>query len=187
MVRWIEAGEKEGWPEGAIYGAWRYFPLDKLYPLTLGFFAGAALTTLVIMRRPKYRFIGALSLPILTVILVLAIFLGNEYRTLPAVLDSYWRPIHVTIATVGYGVCLVSFGLAFAHLRQIDLRHTEIDLHGVEGFEIHQVLAGIDIIPKRDEAEPRHAGESQGSRCADASANTRRARTRIASMLGWRT
>ena len=116
MVRWIEAGEKEGWQTGAINGAWRYFPLDNLYPLTLGFCAGAALTSLVIMRRPKYQFLGALSLPIITVILVLAIFLGNEYRTLPAVLDSYWRPIHVTIATVGYGVCLVSFGLAFAYL-----------------------------------------------------------------------
>lgn len=122
MIRWIEAGEKEGWQTGAINGAWRYFPLDNLYPLTLGFCAGAALTTLVIMRRPKYQFLGALSLPIITVILVLAIFLGNEYRTLPAVLDSYWRPIHVTIATVGYGVCLVSFGLAFAYLLKDGIR-----------------------------------------------------------------
>ena len=122
MVRWIEAGEREGWQTGAINGAWRYFPLDNLYPLTLGFCAGAALTTLVIMRRPKYQFIGALSLPVITVILTLAIFLGNEYRTLPAVLDSYWRPIHVTIATVGYGVCLVSFGLAFAYLLKDGIR-----------------------------------------------------------------
>jgi ABC-type transport system involved in cytochrome c biogenesis permease subunit len=122
MVRWIEAGEKEGWQTGAINGAWRYFPLDNLYPLTLGFCCGAALTTLVIMRRPKYQFLGALSLPIITVILTLAMFLGNEYRTLPAVLDSYWRPIHVTIATVGYGVCLVSFGLAFAYLLKDGIR-----------------------------------------------------------------
>ena len=36
MIRWIEAGEAEGWKAG-INGVWRYFPLDNLYPLTLGF------------------------------------------------------------------------------------------------------------------------------------------------------
>jgi ABC-type transport system involved in cytochrome c biogenesis permease subunit len=55
-------------------------------------------------------------MPILAVILTLGVFLGNEIRTLQPVLDSYWRPIHVSIATIGYGVCLVSFGLAFAYL-----------------------------------------------------------------------
>ncbi|HET9528805.1 MAG TPA: cytochrome c biogenesis protein CcsA, partial [Blastocatellia bacterium] len=125
MMRWIEAGEAEGWKEG-INGIWRYFPLDNLYPLTLGFVAGAALTTLVIMRNPKYQFVGALSMPIAVVILVLAMFLGNDIRTLPPILDSYWRPIHVSIATVGYGVCLVSFGLAFAYLLKDGVRSEAI-------------------------------------------------------------
>jgi hypothetical protein len=53
MMRWVEAGDAEGWKEG-INGAWRYFPLDNLYPLTLGFCAGAAVTTLLIIRKPKY-------------------------------------------------------------------------------------------------------------------------------------
>jgi ABC-type transport system involved in cytochrome c biogenesis permease subunit len=113
MMRWVEAGDAEGWKAG-INGAWRYFPLDNLYPLTLGFCAGAAVTTLLIIRKPKYEFLGAMSMPIVTVVLTLAIFLGNEIRTLPPILDSYWRPIHVSIATVAYGVCLVSFGIAFA-------------------------------------------------------------------------
>jgi ABC-type transport system involved in cytochrome c biogenesis permease subunit len=125
MMRWIEAGEAEGWKEG-INGIWRYFPLDNLYPLTLGFVAGAALTTLVIMRNPKYHFVGALSMPIAVVILTLATFLGNDIRTLPPILDSYWRPIHVSIATIGYGVCLVSFGLAFAYLLKDGVRSEAI-------------------------------------------------------------
>ena len=54
MMRWIEAGDAEGWKEG-INGVWRYFPLDNLYPLSLGFCFGAALTTLIIIRKPKYR------------------------------------------------------------------------------------------------------------------------------------
>lgn len=125
MMRWIEAGEKEGWKEG-INGAWRYFPLDNLYALTLGFCAGAALATLVIIRKPQYRFLGAMSLPILSAVLTLGIFLGNDIITLQPILDSYWRPIHVSIATVGYGVCLVSFGLAFAYLLKDGVRSEAI-------------------------------------------------------------
>src|SRR5262249_60055597 len=97
-------------------------PLDNLYALPLGFCAGAALTTLVVIRKPKYRFLGALSMPIVAVILTLAIFLGNSINTLPPILDSYWRPIHVSIATLAYGVCLFSFGLAFAYLLRDGIR-----------------------------------------------------------------
>jgi ABC-type transport system involved in cytochrome c biogenesis permease subunit len=119
MIRWIEAGDKEGWLPGKL---WRYFPLDNLYALTLGFCCGAALATLVIIRKPKYRALGALSMPIVSVILTLAICLGNEIRTLQPILDSYWRPIHVSIATLAYGVCLTSFGIAFAYLLKDGIR-----------------------------------------------------------------
>lgn len=121
MIRWVEAGDKEGWKTG-INGVWRYFPLDNLYALTLGFCAGAALATLVVIRKPKYRALGALSMPILVVILALGMMLGSGISTLPPILDSYWRPIHVSIATVAYGVCLFSFGLAFAYLLKDGIR-----------------------------------------------------------------
>ena len=65
MIRWIEAGEAEGWKKG-INGIWRYFPLDNLYPLTLGFCFGAAITTLLIIRNSKNEFVGALSMPVVT-------------------------------------------------------------------------------------------------------------------------
>ncbi len=125
MIRWLEAGDKEGWKDG-INGIWRYYPLDTLYALTLGFCCGAALATLIIVRKPKYAFLGALSMPIISVILTIAILFGNEIVTLMPILDSYWRPIHVSIATVGYGVCLVSFGLAFAYLLKDGVRSEAI-------------------------------------------------------------
>jgi ABC-type transport system involved in cytochrome c biogenesis permease subunit len=125
MIRWIEAGDAEGWKDG-INGVWRYYPLDTLYALTLGFCCGAALTVLIIIRKPKYSSIGALSMPIVSVILTIAVLFGNEIRTLMPILDSYWRPIHVSIATVGYGVCLVSFGLAFAYLLKDGVRSEAI-------------------------------------------------------------
>ncbi|MEW6208756.1 MAG: cytochrome c biogenesis protein CcsA [Acidobacteriota bacterium] len=130
MMRWIEAGEKEGWKEG-INGVWRYFPLDNLYALTLGFCAGAALATLVIIRKPQYRFLGAILLPLLSAVLTLGVFLGNDIITLQPVLDSYWRPIHVSVATIGYGVCLVSFGLAFAYLLKDGVRSEAIAIGGL--------------------------------------------------------
>lgn len=119
MIRWIEAGEHEGWIDGRV---WRYYPLDNLYALTLGFVSGAALATLIVIRKPKYRNVGALSMPILVVVLTLGILLGDQINTLQPVLDSYWRPIHVSIATVGYGVCLLSFGVAFGFLLKDGIR-----------------------------------------------------------------
>jgi ABC-type transport system involved in cytochrome c biogenesis permease subunit len=146
MMRWIEAGDKEGWKAG-INGAWRYFPLDNLYALTLGFCCGAALTTLIIVRKPKYEFLGALSMPILAVILVLGVFLGNEIRTLQPVLDSYWRPIHVSIATIGYGVCLVSFGLAFAYLLKDGVRSEAIAIAvGLFGLLVYGTIGGYGVV-----------------------------------------
>jgi cytochrome c-type biogenesis protein CcsB len=125
MIRWVEAGDKEGWKDG-INGFWRYYPLDNLYALTMGFCAGAALATLVVIRKPKYRMLGALSMPILVVVLALGMLLGSAIQTLPPILDSYWRPIHVSIATVGYGVCLLSFGLAFAYLLKDGVRSESV-------------------------------------------------------------
>ena len=132
MIRWIEAGYKEGWIDGKV---WRYFPLDNLYALTLGFCCGAALTTLVIIRKEKYRVLGALSLPMLTTVLALAIFLGNDIHTLPPILDSYWRPVHVSIATIAYGVCLTSFGIAFAYLVKDGMR--------MDGIAVWAALFGL--------------------------------------------
>jgi ABC-type transport system involved in cytochrome c biogenesis permease subunit len=125
MIRWMEAGDAESW-RGGINGVWRYFPLDNLYSLTLGFCFGAAITTVIVARKPKYEFVGALSMPIVTVILTIAMLLGNDISTLPPILDSYWRPIHVSVATIAYGVCLVSFGLAFAYLLKDGIRSEAI-------------------------------------------------------------
>ena len=136
MIRWIEAGDAEGWKEG-INGIWRYYPLDTLYALTLGFCCGASLATLFVIRRPKNEFLAGFSMPLVSVILAIAILFGNEIRTLMPILDSYWRPIHVSIATIAYGVCLVSFGIALAYLFKDGVRS--------EAFAISVLLYGLLI------------------------------------------
>lgn len=135
MIRWIEAGDKERWVAGKV---WRYFPLDNLYALTLGFCCGAVLATLIIIRKPKYRMLGAFSLPIISVVLTLGVCLGNQIRTLMPILDSYWRPIHVSIATLAYGVCLTSFGIAFAYLLKDGIR--------ADALAIFVLLFGILVL-----------------------------------------
>jgi cytochrome c-type biogenesis protein CcsB len=123
LVRWVNMGDKEGWrrmtDHDGVYHAWWFFsyiPLANLYDLSIGFAFGAALTMLLIEHRPNTRFVGAVALPLICLVLILAIFIGNEIGHLQPVLDSYWRPIHVGDAMISYGISLVSFALAVMYL-----------------------------------------------------------------------
>ena len=124
FFRWITAGERENWIRmtnqitGEYHQWWffSYVPFANLYDLSLAFAFGAAFATLLIAHRPNARFVGALTLPLLSLILILAVFIGNEFINLPPVLDSYWRPIHVGVASLSYGIALVSFGIAVMYL-----------------------------------------------------------------------
>jgi ABC-type transport system involved in cytochrome c biogenesis permease subunit len=157
--RWYQAGELEQW----IEWVWRYIPLANLYDITLAFVFVAVAFTLIIERRPKHLAVGAMSLPVAALLIMLAVFLGNEQRTLQPILDSYWRPIHVGIAAVGYGVCLVSFGLAILYLVRDGVRMSSMAAW-VAGFGVFtylfldhgsvllgsysaSALVGVDAIP----------------------------------------
>jgi cytochrome c-type biogenesis protein CcsB len=119
-VRWVATYERElqviARQGGEMPWAFRYIPFTNLYDMSLAFAFGAGLTTLVIAHRKSFRFVGALSLPLAALILVLARFIGSEIANLPAVLDSYWRPIHVGTASLSYGIALVCFAVAVVYL-----------------------------------------------------------------------
>jgi cytochrome c-type biogenesis protein CcsB len=126
-VRWVAAHDREleilqrnG--HGEMPWVWRYIPFANLYDLSLAFAFGAGVTTLVIAHRKNYRFLAAFSLPIATLILLLARFIGDEFIDLPPVLDSYWRPIHVGCASLSYGIALVCFAIAIAYLLKDGLK-----------------------------------------------------------------
>lgn len=124
FFRWIGAGERENWIRmtnqitGEYHQWWffSYVPFANLYDLSLAFAFGAAFGTLLIAHRPNARFLGAVTLPLISLVLILAIFIGNEFINLPPVLDSYWRPIHVGVASLSYGIALVSFALSVVYL-----------------------------------------------------------------------
>lgn len=129
LVRWVAAYDRElaifnSQGLGAADMPWlfRYVPFANLYDLSLAFAFGAGITTLLVMRRNDFRVVAALSLPLAAIILVLARFIGSEILDLPPVLDSYWRPIHVGIASLSYGVALVCFAVAVLYLLKDGLK-----------------------------------------------------------------
>ena len=123
LIRWVAGHDRElailqqnGYGPDQMPWVWRYIPFANLYDLSLAFAMGAGLTTMLISGRRSFRFIGALSLPLAALILILARFIGGEFINLPPVLDSYWRPIHVGTASIAYGVALVCFAAAILYL-----------------------------------------------------------------------
>ncbi len=129
LVRWVAAYDRElaifnGQGSNAADMPWvfRYVPFANLYDLSLAFAFGAGITTLLVMRRRHFRIVAALSLPLAAIILVLARFIGSDLIDLPPVLDSYWRPIHVGIASLSYGIALVCFAVAVLYLLKDGLK-----------------------------------------------------------------
>lgn len=121
LVRWVAAYEREismlrnaGNSETPWF--FRYIPFANLYDLSLAFAFGAGITTLFFVSREKFRVLAAFTLPLAALILTLARFIGGEFIDLPPVLDSYWRPIHVGVASLSYGVTLVCFAVAVIYL-----------------------------------------------------------------------
>lgn len=121
LVRWVAAYDRElamlrdG---GNMETPWvfRYVPFANLYDLSLAFAFGAGIATLFLARKKSFQTLAAFTLPLAALILTLARFIGDEFIDLPPVLDSYWRPIHVGVAALSYGVALVCFAVAVIYL-----------------------------------------------------------------------
>src|SRR5688572_10197945 len=121
LVRWDAAYEHEiaiMRESGNMATPWifRYIPFANLYDLSLAFAFGAGIATLLFARRRNFQVLSAFTLPLAALILTLARFIGNEFIDLPPVLDSYWRPIHVGVASLSYGIALVCFAIAVIYL-----------------------------------------------------------------------
>lgn len=129
LVRWVTAYDNEleiftrqGRELSEMPWMFRYVPFANLYDLSLAFAFGAGITTLIVIRRPQFKIIATLALPLAAIILVLARFIGAEIMNLPPVLDSYWRPIHVGVASISYGTGLVCFAVAVLYLLRDKLK-----------------------------------------------------------------
>lgn len=129
LIRWAAAYDRElaimqaqNLSSADMPWVFRYVPFANLYDLSLAFAFGAGVTTLLVIRREQFKLIATLALPLAAIILVLARFIGGEFVDLPPVLDSYWRPIHVGIASLSYGIALVCFAVAVLYLLKDGLK-----------------------------------------------------------------
>ena len=143
LVRWVTAYEREiaqlraaGNPETPW--VFRYIPFANLYDLSLAFAFGAGIATILLGRRKNLQILTAFTLPLAALILTLARFIGNDFIELPPVLDSYWRPIHVGVASLSYGVALVCFAVAVIYLLKDKVR--------VEAMAIWSSIFAIGVI-----------------------------------------
>ncbi|MCI0524608.1 MAG: hypothetical protein L0Y75_05025, partial [Acidobacteria bacterium] len=95
LVRWVAAGDREDWIRmtsqitGEYHFWWffSYIPFANLYDLSVAFAFGAAFATLLVSNRENTRFVGALSFPLIALILLMAVFIGSSFIELPPVLD----------------------------------------------------------------------------------------------------
>jgi cytochrome c-type biogenesis protein CcsB len=145
LVRWVAAHDRElasylaqGRSPSEMGWVFRYIPFSNLYDLSLAFAFGAGMTTLLIAHRKNFRFLGAITLPLASLILVLARFIGSDLIDLQPVLDSYWRPIHVGIASLSYGVALVCFAIGVVYLLKDGVK--------VEAMAIWGAIFGLAVI-----------------------------------------
>ena len=116
----------------------RYVPFANLYDYSLAFAFGAGVATLLFAQRRKFRILSAFTLPLAAIILTLARFIGNEFIDLPPVLNSYWRPIHVGVASLSYGIALVCFAVAVIYLLK--------DRVKIEAMAIWSSVFGLGVI-----------------------------------------
>jgi ABC-type transport system involved in cytochrome c biogenesis permease subunit len=118
LVRWVAGyiSHPVGENHSELTWFFRSVPFANLYDLSLAFAFGAGIATLFIAHRKDFEVLGAFSLPLAALILVLARFIGGEFINLPPVLDRFWRPIHVGIASLSYGITLVCFVIAVVYL-----------------------------------------------------------------------
>jgi len=152
LVRWVNGYEREiamlraGGSEESPW-IFRYIPFANLYDLSLAFAFGAGLVTLLLARKKNFQVLAAFTLPLAALILTLARFIGGEFIDLPPVLDSYWRPIHVGVASLSYGVALVCFAVAVIYLLKAGTKVERMAIwSSVFGFAVIATISKFSVL-----------------------------------------
>ena len=104
---------------GAIVARWvtsGHAPLSSIYEMVLVFSWAVVVLHEVAERKFEVPFLGAITLPIATLALILLQVLPGEIRPLVPALQSTWLQIHVTLAMLSYAGFTISFALALLFL-----------------------------------------------------------------------
>lgn len=101
VVRWATAG---------------HAPLSNIYEMVLMFSWTVVALQLVAEWKFELKFLGAVTVPITVLALILMQVLPGEIRPLVPALQSTWLQIHVTLAMLCYAGFTLSFALALLYL-----------------------------------------------------------------------
>jgi ABC-type transport system involved in cytochrome c biogenesis permease subunit len=121
------------------------FPLSNLYDITLGLTTFLGLTAVLVGVRKRYEFLGAVTMPVGALFLILAVFLGNDItQPIQPILRSYWRPIHVGVAALSYGICAVTFAVGIIYLLKDNMKPERVALSiALFGLGIYLLVAAL--------------------------------------------
>jgi cytochrome c-type biogenesis protein CcsB len=103
----------------AIVARWMssgHAPLSDIYEMVLVFSWGVVAAHALAEWRFKLPFLGAITLPIASLSLILMQVLPGEIRPLVPALQSTWLQIHVTLAMLSYAGFTISFAIALLYL-----------------------------------------------------------------------
>ena len=103
----------------AIVARWSssgHAPLSDIYEMVLVFSWAVVALHVLAEWRLKLPFLGAITLPIATLALILMQVLPGEIRPLVPALQSTWLQIHVTLAMLSYAGFTISFAVALLYL-----------------------------------------------------------------------
>jgi len=101
VTRWVTAG---------------HAPLSSIYEMVLIFSWAVVVFHEVAEWKLEIPFLGAITLPITTLAIILLQVLPGEMRPLVPALQSTWLQIHVTLAMLSYAGFTISFALALLFL-----------------------------------------------------------------------
>jgi ABC-type transport system involved in cytochrome c biogenesis permease subunit len=101
VARWVSSG---------------HAPLSNIYEMVLIFSWGVVALHEVAERKFELPFLGAITVPIAALALVLMQVLPGEIRPLVPALQSTWLQIHVTLAMLSYAGFTISFAVALLYL-----------------------------------------------------------------------
>ncbi len=103
----------------AIVARWMtsgHAPLSDIYEMVLVFSWAVVVLQTVAEWKFKLPFLGAITLPIAALALILMQVLPGEIRPLVPALQSTWLQIHVTLAMLSYAGFTISFAVALLYL-----------------------------------------------------------------------
>jgi cytochrome c-type biogenesis protein CcsB len=95
-----------------------YLPIKNLHETLLLLSWTVIIIYMLLEYLYKIRVLGALIIPLNSVILLYANFLPNEINNLPVDMRSLWLSLHISVIFIGYGVFTLAFCVSLAYLIQ---------------------------------------------------------------------